>query len=254
MTQGYGPNNGQQPQWGQGDQNPQQPTQPQWQPAPQPQSPAQPQWQPASPAPTPAPGGYPGAPAAAAYPGAPGHSAPNGVGSGAGSGSGSGSGSRLAKLTQWMLILVAAVIVVRVIREIVSIVTSLVGNAAMSSGSMDNGMAVAGGGVIVGLLFLLVNGLVSLGLLVLSIMVAVQSTGRGRAGAIIVAATLVVSVIVYWIFSGIFTAVLYNAGDFSTIQTVSIISVVVEIVRLLVVFAGLIVGGLMARNWVKRNA
>ena len=98
------------------------------------------------------------------------------------------------------------------------------------------------------------NGLVSLGLLVLSIMVAVQSTGRGRAGAIIVAATLVVSVIVYWIFSGIFTAVLYNAGDFSTIQTVSIISVVVEIVRLLVVFAGLIVGGLMARNWVKRNA
>ena len=250
MTQGYGPNNGQQPQWGQGDQNPQQPAQPQWQPAPQPQSPAQPQWQPASPAPTPAPGGYPGAPAAAAYPGAPGHSAPNGVGSG----SGSGSGSRLAKLTQWMLILVAAVIVVRVIREIVSIVTSLVGNAAMSSGSMDNGMAVAGGGVIVGLLFLLVNGLVSLGLLVLSIMVAVQSTGRGRAGAIIVAATLVVSVIVYWIFSGIFTAVLYNAGDFSTIQTVSIISVVVEIVRLLVVFAGLIVGGLMARNWVKRNA
>ncbi|MGP5097700.1 hypothetical protein [Brachybacterium alimentarium] len=250
MTQGYGPNNGQQPQWGQGDQNPQQPAQPQWQPAPQPQSPAQPQWQPASPAPTPAPGGYPGAPAAAAYPGAPGHSAPNGVGSGAGS----GSGSRLAKLTQWMLILVAAVIVVRVIREIVSIVTSLVGNAAMSSGSMDNGMAVAGGGVIVGLLFLLVNGLVSLGLLVLSIMVAVQSTGRGRAGAIIVAATLVVSVIVYWIFSGIFTAVLYNAGDFSTIQTVSIISVVVEIVRLLVVFAGLIVGGLMARNWVKRNA
>ncbi|RCS83352.1 hypothetical protein [Brachybacterium alimentarium] len=238
MTQGYGPNNGQQPQWGQGDQNPQQP--------------AQPQWQPASPAPTPAPGGYPGAPAAAAYPGATGHSAPNGVGSGAGSGS--GSGSRLAKLTQWMLILVAAVIVVRVIREIVSIVTSLVGNAAMSSGSMDNGMAVAGGGVIVGLLFLLVNGLVSLGLLVLSIMVAVQSTGRGRAGAIIVAATLVVSVIVYWIFSGIFTAVLYNAGDFSTIQTVSIISVVVEIVRLLVVFAGLIVGGLMARNWVKRNA
>ena len=153
-----------------------------------------------------------------------------------------------------MLILVAAVIVVRVVREIVSIVTSLVGNAAMSSGSMDNGMAVAGGGVIVGLLFLLVNGLVSLGLLVLSIMVAVQSTGRGRAGAIIVAATLVVSVIVYWIFSGIFTAVLYNAGDFSTIQTVSIISVVVEIVRLLVVFAGLIVGGLMARNWVKRNA
>ncbi|MGO1389944.1 hypothetical protein [Brachybacterium alimentarium] len=249
MTQGYGPNNGQQPQWGQGDQNPQQPAQPQWQPAPQPQSPAQPQWQPASPAPTPAPGGYPGAPAAAAYPGAPGHSAPNGVGSGAGS----GSGSRLAKLTQWMLILVAAVIVVRVIREIVSIVTSLVGNAAMSSGSMDNGMAVAGGGVIVGLLFLLVNGLVSLGLLVLSIMVAVQSTGRGRAGAIIVAATLVVSVIVYWIFSGIFTAVLYNAGDFSTIQTVSIISVVVEIVRLLVVFAGLIVGGLMARNWVKRT-
>ena len=246
MTQGYGPHNGQQPQWGQGDQNPQQPAQPQWQPAPQPQSPAQPQWQPASPAPTPAPGGYPGAPAAAAYPGAPGHSAPNVPGS--------GSGSRLAKLTQWMLILVAAVIVVRVIREIVSIVTSLVGNAAMSSGSMDNGMAVAGGGVIVGLLFLLVNGLVSLGLLVLSIMVAVQSTGRGRAGAIIVAATLVVSVIVYWIFSGIFTAVLYNAGDFSTIQTVSIISVVVEIVRLLVVFAGLIVGGLMARNWVKRNA
>ncbi|RCS66640.1 hypothetical protein [Brachybacterium alimentarium] len=249
MTQGYGPHNGQQPQWGQGDQNPQQPAQPQWQPAPQPQSPAQPQWQPASPAPTPAPGGYPGAPAAAAYPGAPGHSAPNGVGSG------SGSGSRLAKLTQWMLILVAAVIVVRAVRQIVGIVASVVGNSALTSGSMDNGMAVAGAGVLIaGLLYLLVNGLVSLGLLVLSIMVAVQSTGRGRAGAIIVAATLVVSVIVYWIFSGIFTAVLYNAGDFSTIQTVSIISVVVEIVRLLVVFAGLIVGGLMARNWVKRNA
>ena len=249
MTQGYGPNNGQQPQWGQGDQNPQQPAQPQWQPAPQPQSPAQPQWQPASPAPTPAPGGYPGAPAAAAYPGATGHSAPNGVGSGA------GSGSRLAKLTQWMLILVAAVIVVRAVRQIVGIVASVVGNSALTSGSMDNGMAVAGAGVLIaGLLYLLVNGLVSLGLLVLSIMVAVQSTGRGRAGAIIVAATLVVSVIVYWIFSGIFTAVLYNAGDFSTIQTVSIISVVVEIVRLLVVFAGLIVGGLMARNWVKRNA
>jgi len=264
MTQGYGSGDGQQPQWGQGEQPGQQPG---WaQQASPAQAPAQPGWsQQASPAPAPAqpqwnqvpsqvsaqpgssaPNGYPGA-ATSAHPGATGYP-------GSGSATGVRAKSTLAKVAQAMLILLIAVIAVRVIREVVGFVVSFISGAAVSGGSVDGGMAVAGGGVILGLLFLALNGLVSIALLAVSIYLAVQTSGRGRTGAIIVAATLLVAVVLYWIVYGIYYAVMVNATDYSMIGIMSIIYLIAEVVRSLIVFAALIVGTLMTRRWVKQNA
>lgn len=256
MTQGYGPSNGQQPQWGQGSpgdpygQQPaaQQPSQqPQWgQASPEPAQ--QPQWNP-SPGPAPYPGaaqtpGAPLHPGAPQYPGAAGYSSP----------AGTGGNSTLAKLAQWTMIAVIAVIVVRVIRGAVTFGTGFVSGAMSSGGAVDGGMAVAGGGAILGILLLLLNGLVTLGLLVVAIIVAVKASGRARTGAIIIAATLVLSVVLYWICYGIYAAVIYNVADYSTIGVSVIIYAIVEVIRSLIVFAALIVGGLMVRRGARQSA
>lgn len=260
MTQGYGPQDGQQGQWGQGDQNAQppwgqnpqdeQPAVPQWgespqQSAPQPQSPSQ--WGQAGPAPaspwsqsSPAPGtGYPGDPAA----GAAGYSSPMGT----------GGTSTLGKLVNWMLYLVIAVIAVRVIHGIVAFGIGFVGGLD-AGGPMEAGPALAGGGVVVNILFLLLNIVVSLALLVIAIWAVVQASGRGRTGAIIVAATVIVAVVLYWILYGIYVAIIAGAADMSTLGVLSIVYAVLEILRNLLVFAALIVGAVMARRWAKQNA
>jgi hypothetical protein len=250
MTQGYGPQDGQQGQWGPQGQEPQQ----QWgQPSPAPQAaPAAPQWgqqgqqsaPQASPAPQqwsqasppPAPGGYPGS---AGYQGA--------AGAGASAAAFGGAPSTVSKLVTWMFYAVLAVVAVRLIGNVIVFAIGFVGGAAGSP-------ATVGAGNIFGLLVLLVNGLVTLALLVLAIMVIVQAKGRGRTGAIIVVATVVLAVIAYWILYGILIGVVASSVDFSTIGVVSLIYLIAEIIRCLIVFAALIVGGLMSRRWAKENA
>ena len=74
-----------------------------------------------------------------------------------------------------------------------------------------------------------------------------------RTGAIIVLATLVLAVIAYWILYGILLLIAANA-DYSTVGLFSLIYLIAEIIRALVVFAALIVGALMSRRWAKANA
>lgn len=250
MTQGYGPDHGQQGQWGQGGQNPPPPApqwgqpgqpspapQPQWgqpSPAPQPGSPSQPQWGHVSPAP--APGGYPGA----SYPGAAGAS--NSFGA-----PGAGAPSRLANLIKWMFFAVLAVVAVRLIGNVITFGIGFAGGAAGST-------AVLGMGSLFGILVLLVNGLVSLAVLILAVMVILQASGRGRTGAIVVIATMVLAVIAYWIIYGIYQVIIYNAVDYSTVGVISLVYLVAEIIRSLIVFAALIVGAMMSRRWAAQNA
>jgi hypothetical protein len=64
----------------------------------------------------------------------------------------------------------------------------------------------------------------------------------------------VLAVIAYWILYGILIGVVASSVDFSTIGVVSLIYLIAEIIRCLIVFAALIVGGLMSRRWAKENA
>lgn len=245
MTQGYGPQGGQQGQWGPQGQDPQQPAQqPQWgQPSP---APAAPQWgQPSPPqAPqhsSPAPQQWSQAsppPAPAGYPGSVGH-----AGAAAPA---AGGGSTVGKLVTWMFYAVLAVVAVRLIGNVIVFGIGFLGGAA---GSME----LAGVGSIFGILLLIANGIVTLALLVLAVMVAIQARGRARTGAIIILATVVLAVIAYWILRGILLAVYANA-DYGTIGIISIVYLIAEIIRALIVFAALIVGALMARRWAKENA
>ena len=250
MTQGYGQDQGQQGQWGQGGQNPPPPA-PQWGQDPQQAPPAAPQWGQASPAPQPgtqaspsqpqwgqaspaaAPGGYPGAAQSGA---AGGYAMP-----------GPSAGSGVANLIKWMFFAVLAVIVVRLIGNVIVFGIGAAGGAAGSS-------AMVGVGNLVGLLVLAVNGLVSLAVLVLAVMVIVQASGKGRTGAIIVVATMVLAVVAYWIVDGIYSVILMNTFDIGTIGVMSLIYLVVEIIRSLIVFAALIVGSMMSRRWAAQNA
>ncbi|NMA78582.1 MAG: hypothetical protein GX960_15220 [Actinomycetales bacterium] len=253
MSQGYGPEHGQQGQWGQDGQNP--PPAPQWgqpeqAPAPQPHwgqsspasqggspmaSPSQPQWGQASPAA--APGGYPGA----SYPGAP------GAAGGSYPAPGASTPSMLSNIIKWMFFAVLAVVAVRLIGNVIVFGIGAAGGAA---GSPE----VVGMGSLFGLLVLLVNGVVSLAVLVLAVMVIVQASGRGRTGAIVVVAAMVLAVIAYWIVYGIYTVIIVNATDYSTVGVMSLVYLVVEIIRSLLVFAALIVGAMMSRRWAAQNA
>lgn len=192
-------------------------------------SPSQPQW---SQAPA-APGGYPGATQSA---GANSYAMP-----------GPSAGSKVANFIKWMFFAVLAVIAVRLIGNVIVFGIGAAGGAAGST-------AMVGVGSIFSLLVLLVNGAVSLAVLVLAVMVIVQASGKGRTGAIIVVATMVLAVIAYWILYGIYYVILANATDFGTIGVTSLVYLVVEIIRSLIVFAALIVGALMSRRWAAQNA
>lgn len=193
-------------------------------------SPSQPQW---SQAPAAAPGGYPGATQSA---GANSYAMP-----------GPSAGSKVANFIKWMFFAVLAVIAVRLIGNVIVFGIGAAGGAAGST-------AMVGVGNIFSLLVLLVNGAVSLAVLVLAVMVIVQASGKGRTGAIIVVATMVLAVIAYWILYGIYYVILANATDFGTIGVTSLVYLVVEIIRSLIVFAALIVGALMSRRWAAQNA
>ncbi|MGO1977589.1 hypothetical protein [Brachybacterium tyrofermentans] len=236
MTQGYGPNNGQQPQWGQGNQNPQQPAQPQWQQAPQAQSPAQPQWQQA-------PAGY--ASPAPSYPGAPGSGGPAAYGA-----ANDPSKRGLArKLGIALLVLSVIALIARLVTPIFMFIVAGSGNPAEME-TVSVGMGLSSLGTI---LSWIVNLIVSLALLVIAIIGAIQFSQRGRIGASIVIATVVLSVPLYWIVSflaGFIAALATGAADPSSTYVVGGIA---EIVRLLIVGATLLVGSYLVLAWGRRT-
>lgn len=156
---------------------------------------------------------------------------------------------QLAKLANWLFYGVIAVIAVRFLLGVVAFGVGFV-SGAVGAGESSGGVLAAAG---VGLLGLLVNGLVSVAVLVLAIMVIVQASGRGRTGAIIVVAALVLAVVAYWLLQIIYSVALAGA-DFSAIGVISILALVAEIIRSLLVFAALLVGAIMVRRWVAQNA
>ena len=145
-----------------------------------------------------------------------------------------------------MFYAVLAVVAVRLIANVIVFAVQFAGGATGSATTV-------GVGGVLGILGLLANGLVTLVLIVLAVIVAIQASGRGRTGAIIVLATLVLAVIAYWILYGILLLIAANA-DYSTVGLFSLIYLIAEIIRALVVFAALIVGALMSRRWAKANA
>ena len=94
----------------------------------------------------------------------------------------------------------------------------------------------------------------SLAVLILAVMVILQASERGRTGAIVVIATMVLAVIAYWIIYGIYQVIIYNSFDYNTIGMISLVYLVAEIIRSLIVFAALIVGAMMSRRWAAQNA
>ncbi len=259
MTQGYGPQNGQNGQWGaDGDQGQWGQNSPQGQqPAPQSQwgqsspPPAAPQWGEqsagqASPAPQqwsqasppPAPGGYPGT---SGYPGTAGAASTSPV---------AGKGALAKKLGIALLVLSVLAVIARLATPIFMFMMAANGNPAdMEEISVGMGL-----GSIGTLLAWIANLIFSIGLLVVSIIAAIQFSGRGRTGAIIVAATVIVSVILYWIVSFVAgflgAAIAGNAYDMGTIYTVGGIA---ELLRVIVVAAALLVGSYMVMAWGRKN-
>lgn len=149
-----------------------------------------------------------------------------------------------------MLVLAIAVVIIRAILGIIGFGTGLAIGAADTSDGV--GTAALGGGLL-SLATLLVNGLVSLGLLVVAIIVAIQTKGRGRTGAIIIAATIIVSIVLYWIVYAISQVGMSAAADSTTLGIWGLVYIVAEVLRWLLISAALIVGALMARRWAKQN-
>ncbi len=212
MTQGYGPDNGQQgqqgqwvqqghegqqgqwgqqeqfgqgqqeqpasaPQWGQA--SPAAPAQqPQWG-QPSPAAPAQPQWGQASPAG--APGGYPGSTGFAG----PQFEAGNGV------------NWRRVKLIGLILLIGTAVLLL--VRLGINL-TTLIGAEDMAASDAGEELGAAGiGSSLASLLLYGVNFIVALALLALGITAAVMGRSRARVGGIVVAAAIPLSAVLYWI-------------------------------------------------------
>ncbi|WP_193106940.1 hypothetical protein [Brachybacterium sp. FME24] len=218
MTQGYGPDNGQQPQWGQPEQNGQQQP-PQWgQPAqggpyqtpPPAQSPSQ--WGQPSPAPAADPWGQPSAQPAAGpgYPGAAQSGYPGATGAAPQFTTGDGvNWSRVRLLGMGLLIGVALLLLIRLGATLAQFLLA----PALAEGGEDPGSLAIGTSVVT-LLLWLANLLVSLVAMVLAIMAAVMGRAKARVGGIVVAVAIPVAVVVFWILSVVLGIVAGAAGMF----------------------------------------
>lgn len=159
------------------------------------------------------------------------------------------------KLTLWMLILAIVLIVARLV-YVVAVITLLVLSSAMTSASLENGdlsgIVIWNNllGLVSSVLYVL-NGLISLPLLLVSVIVAVKSWGRGRAAAIAVIVVMVLGVIAHW---ALLAVTGFSASDLDLGETVSTIAAVLEVVRSLVVWALLLAGSLMAHGWARRES
>lgn len=180
---------------------------------------------------------------------APAHGSPAGYPgtTGAATTAGGTAPSSLLGLTKWMLILAIAVVAIRAILGIIGFGTGFAIGAAGTS------VGVGTAALLLSLATLLVNGLVSLGLLVVAVIVAIQAKGRGRTGAIIIAAAIIVSIVLYWIVFAIRQVGMSAAADSTTLGIWGLVYIVAEVLRWLLISAALIVGALMARRWAKQN-
>lgn len=226
MTQGYGPDHGQQGQWGQGGQNPPPPTpqwgqpeqqapapQPQWgqpeqqAPAPQPQwgqpSPSQPQWGQASPAA--APGGYPGA------------AGVSGMGTGSQFGTDDGVNWKRVKLLGLSLLI--GTVLLLLIRLGINLAT-IIGAEDLAASETGGEISATGiGSSLASLVLYGLNFLLGVIMCVLGIVAAVMGRARARVGGIVVAAAFPVSAILYWVFifvAGIIMGILGVLDEGST--------------------------------------
>ena len=158
-----------------------------------------------------------------------------------------GSASTVADLVRWMFYGVLALIAVRLLITVVDIGIRAAGYA-VSSADM------AGVTGIFSLLGMCVNGLVSLAVLVVAIMVVIRATGRGRTGAIVVVATIVLAVIAFWIVHGTFLVLMANSSSLDSIAVMVLVATVAQLIRSLIVFAALIIGAMMSRRWAAQHA
>lgn len=226
MTQGYGPDQGQQGQWGQGGQNPPPAPQPAWG-APGQASPA-PQWGQASPA----PGGYPGASGAPQF--VPG----DGV-----------NWRRVQRIGQILLIAVAVLALVRLGLSLASFLMA----PDMAADPLGSGPgAVAIGSSLATIVLALTNLVVSLAVIGLGIAAAVTGRGRARTGGIVVAVTVVVSVILFWIMAIVVAIILAALGMIDASGAISVdgyrINSVIEAIRQLVMVAVMAFGAYLVHS------
>ncbi|MGP9538474.1 hypothetical protein ACT3SP_10705 [Brachybacterium sp. AOP43-C2-M15] len=194
MTQGYGSQDGQQPQWGQGGQNPPPaaPAQPSWGQG----APSQPQWGQTSP--PPAPGGYPGA---VGYPGAGGPAQ-----------SPAGDGVNWSRVKLLGLILLIGTALLLVVRLGINLTTFLGAEEIVAADSDAAPGAMGIGTGLAALALFLANLLLSLVMLVLGILAAVMGRGRARVGGIVVAVAIPLAVVLYWVLSIVVGIVLAVTG------------------------------------------
>ncbi|MGO3209590.1 MAG: hypothetical protein ACTIJK_07330 [Brachybacterium sp.] len=185
MTQGYGPEFGQQGQQGQWGQQGQQP---QWE--------QQPQWGQASPAPV--PGGYPGS------------AGQGGMGTGPQFGPGDGVNWRRVKLLGLILLIGTALLLL--IRLGINL-ASFIGADEVAATDAGGEMGALGiGAGLTSLVLTIASHAVGLILFVLAIIAAVMGRGKARTGGIMVAVAVPASVVLYWIVTVIVAVVLLASG------------------------------------------
>ena len=161
---------------------------------------------------------------------------------------------KVAAYATWILILTIAVVAVRALVDIIGFSTGFAAGAiGASSGDPDAALVTAGIGGILAFLALAVNGILSIALLVLAIMTIVQGAGRGRTGAIVIVAALLLGVVASWTLRIITQVIVANAG-YDAYTAVAIISAILEVIRWLVICGALLAGAIMVRRWVAQRA
>lgn len=160
--------------------------------------------------------------------------------------------SGVEKIVKWLMILTIAVVAYRALMGLITFGTGLFLGAS-GAVAADPDAALLGSGLL-NLLLLAINGLISLALLVVAVMTAIKTTGKGRTGAILVLAAVVLSVILFWINQVIYQMALASATDVDSIVTWSFVNIGLEVGHWLLIAAVMIAGAVMARRWVKQNA
>lgn len=220
MTQGYGPGNGQQDQWGQ--------QQPQWG--------QEPQWGQVSPAP--APGGYPGG---SGYPGTSGFQSGGGFAA-----PGDGVNWRRVKMLGMALLVSAGLLLL--IRMSYAIAAFISAPELASSNEELSGLGLGMG--LLSLVLMGANALVGTVVLVLGLVLAFTARERARLGGIIAAASIPLSIITYWIVAIVSAFLLIALGFANEAGEVTTggyrITYVIDALRNLLIIGAVGLGGYFA--------
>lgn len=160
--------------------------------------------------------------------------------------------STAAKIVKWLMILTIAVVAYRALMGIISFSTGFLLSASGAVASDPEAALI--GSRLLDLILLAINGLVSLALLVASVITAIRTRAKGRIGAILIVAALVISVVLFWVNQVIFRVTVISATDLDAAMTWSFVHIGLEIGRWLLIAAMMIAGAVMARRWVKQNA